>query len=136
MILSFFLLTKINNTAGIPSSFCHGSLKYLLSTCNHSLHFTPVSVGEAFLSVLLLLLLLLFWPCLWHVEVLGPGIKQDHNSNPSCYSDNARSLTCCATRKLLSVFLLKFLKIEVYLAYNVILVLGTQQGGLIFVYVT
>ena len=39
-----------------------------------------------------------FWPCLWHVEVLRPGMNAPHSSNPGCCSDNARSLTCYATQ--------------------------------------
>ena len=34
------------------------------------------------------------------VEVPWPGIEPDHSSDPNRYHDNARSLTCCATREL------------------------------------
>ena len=40
-----------------------------------------------------------FWPGPWHVEV-GQGSNSHHSSDPSCCSDNARSLTCYATREL------------------------------------
>ena len=33
-------------------------------------------------------------------KILGQESKPRHSSNPSHYSDNARSLTCCATREL------------------------------------
>ena len=29
----------------------------------------------------------------------GQGLNPCHSSNPSCYSENARSLTSCATRE-------------------------------------
>ena len=40
------------------------------------------------------------WLCPQHVEVPGPGIKPSPQHHLSCCNDNARSLTCCATREL------------------------------------
>ena len=34
-------------------------------------------------------------------KFLGHGLKPCHSSDPGCCSDNAGSLTCCATRELL-----------------------------------
>ena len=41
-----------------------------------------------------------FWPHLQHVEGPGPEIEPVSQQQPSRCSDNARSLTCCATREL------------------------------------
>lgn len=38
---------------------------------------------------------------------LGQGSNSQHRSDPSCYSDNARSLTCCATREIPRQFTFK-----------------------------
>ena len=40
-----------------------------------------------------------FWPCLWHVQVPRPWITPEPQQRP-----NTRSLTCCATRELLSQY--------------------------------
>ena len=44
-----------------------------------------------------------FYLCLWYVEVPGPGIEPVPHHDPSCCSENARSLTHCALRE--TVFL-------------------------------
>ena len=41
-----------------------------------------------------------FWPCPRHVEVPSQGSNLCHRYNQSYRSDNAKSLTCCATREL------------------------------------
>ena len=41
----------------------------------------------------------LFWPCPWYAEFPRPKFPH-HTSDPSCCSDNARSLTHCATGEL------------------------------------
>ena len=46
-----------------------------------------------------------FWPCPCHMEVPRPGSNPCHSSDPSCCSDNDRSLTHSATRELLECFL-------------------------------
>ena len=38
------------------------------------------------------------WPHLGMWEFPGQGLHPGHSSSPSCYSDNARSLTCCTTK--------------------------------------
>ena len=45
------------------------------------------------------MLLLLFWPHLWHVEVSSQGLNPFH-SDPSYCSDKAGSLTCYTTKEL------------------------------------
>ena len=40
------------------------------------------------------------WPCLSIRKFLGQGSNLCHSSNQSCCSDNAGSLTCCATKEL------------------------------------
>ena len=37
------------------------------------------------------------WQGMW--KSLGQGLNPRHSSNPSCWRDNARSLTCCVTRE-------------------------------------
>ena len=65
--------------------------------------------------------LFVFWPYFWHVEVPGQGsnlchsYNLNHNSDPSCCSDNTGSIICCATGERLTssgflVFLFHSLK--------------------------
>ena len=62
-------------------------------------------VYPLFISSLLKLVSFFFLPQQQCVDVPGPGIKPCHTSHLSCCSDNIGSLTCCATRDLLSFFL-------------------------------
>ena len=61
-----------------------------------------------------------FQPCCIHSiwKFLDQGLNPVHSSDPSCCSDNAESLTCCATRKLLpeGYFLFYLIK-KVFLAF-------------------
>ena len=45
--------------------------------------------------------LFFFWLSPEQVEIPGPGMEPAPQQWPSCCSDNARSLPCCATRELL-----------------------------------
>ena len=49
--------------------------------------------------------LFVFWLCLQPMEVPGQGLNLCHSSDPSCCSDNTRSLTRYTTRELLNIFL-------------------------------
>lgn len=54
--------------------------------------------AEAFLFIYIY-----FWLHLWHVWVFGPGMNPSnacYSSNPNCFSDNAKSFICYATREL------------------------------------
>ena len=54
----------------------------------------------SFYGLSLYLFICLFWPRQRHVEVPRPGLNLRHSSDSSHCSDNARSLTCWATREL------------------------------------
>ena len=51
---------------------------------------------EFFLKIILILILVMPTAC---GNSLGQGLNLHHRSSPSYSSDNARSLTCCGTRK-------------------------------------
>ena len=58
-------------------------------------------ISHLFFSFSFLFFLSFFFFCLFGMwKFLGQGSNLHHGSNPSCYSDNTRSLTCCATKEL------------------------------------
>ena len=67
-------------------------------------HSADCAIWETLLAELYATFFFPFWPCPWHVEVSRSRTELRHSSDPSRYSDNARSLICCTTRELFKWF--------------------------------
>ena len=55
-----------------------------------------------------------FWSHPWHVEVLGQCLKPCHSNKLSHSNDNARSITCWATRELYLNFAILILNLLIH----------------------
>ena len=73
------------------------------TSLNYFFYLLPSSYFQLFFSFLFFF----FFGCAhgrWHLEVPGPGIEPYHSSDLSRSSENAGSLTHCATRELPAFF--------------------------------
>ena len=86
--------------------------KTLLHSCRSTRSLTPCATREhplfeflyvcfVFLCVLCLFVFSICGHNMWKVP--GKGLNTSHSIDPSCFSDNARSFTHCATRELLKL---------------------------------
>ena len=59
-----------------------------------------------YLIYLFIYLFIYGFPEVYGSKLPGQRLNLPHSNNPSCYSDNTRSLTCFATREFLALHLL------------------------------
>ena len=84
-------------------SFMYVILNNMLFYFNNNARKISISQVDLYRIITMIVLVCLFWPHLWYMEIPRPGIKFNCSCDLSHSCSNAGSLTCCAT---VGVFLL------------------------------